>query len=134
MNYEDEENLDELMEQYASESDVEDATRDKEASEEVVEDLGVLVKDYPKVQRELDLHGMTGSEAMFELENFISRCINHRVLTVKVITGKGLHSKYFKSVLPKLTEQKLGELRRKRKVLTFKREKDGGAFMVYLIA
>ncbi len=120
------------MELYASESDVAKAAREKEAGEEVIEDVGVLVKDYPSPQRELDLHGNTGREAMFELENFINRCIAHRVLTVRVITGKGLHSKHFKSVLPELTEKKLSELKSTNKVVTWKRQKDGGAFIVYL--
>ena len=126
--------MEELLEAYASESDVEAAAREKEEAELVNEDIGVQVKDYPKVQRELDLHGMTGAEAMRELEIFISRCIDHRVLTVRVVTGKGLHSKHFKSVLPELTEKKLADLRRSKKVLTFKKEKNGGAFSVYLIS
>jgi DNA-nicking Smr family endonuclease len=126
--------MDELMEEYASEEGVAAASREKEAGEDDAEDIGVLVKNYPKVQRDFDLHGMTGSEAMTELTNFIDRCIHQRVLTVRVVTGKGLHSEGFKSVLPELTEKKLGELRRAKKVLAFKREKSSGAFLVYLIA
>jgi len=95
---------------------------------------GELVKDYPNPQREIDLHGYTGEEAMFELENFLKRCIGQRVRTVRVITGKGLHSKHMKSVLPELTERKLGQLRRAGKVLAFRREKTGGAYVVYLVS
>lgn len=134
MNYQDEENLDELMEEYASEDHVTSAAREKVAGEEVLEDIGVQVKDYPGPQRELDLHGHTGSEAMLELTNFLNRSIDQRVRTVRVVTGKGLHSKHMKSVLPELTERKLGEFRRAGKILAFRREKTGGSYLVYLIS
>ena len=126
--------FDELMRFYTSKDEVEASVHEKEDADNQSVDIGVLVKDYPGVQREFDLHGMSGSEAITELVHFIDRSIQQRILTVRVITGKGLHSKHMKSVLPELTERKLGELRRARKVLAFKREKSGGAFLVYLIA
>lgn len=125
---------DELMELYASESDVEAASREKEAGNTLIKDASVLIKDYPHPQRNIDLHGHTGAEAMRELENFITHSIQQHVRTVRVVTGKGLHSKHMKSVLPELTEKKLSQLKRDRKVLTFKREKAGGSYMVYLIS
>ncbi len=125
---------DELMELYASKSDVEAAAREKEAGEEAIEDVGETVKDYPAPQRELDLHGHTSSEAMFELGNFLDRSIIHHVRTVRIVTGKGLHSKHFKSVLPELTEKKLAEFSRTGKILAFKREKTGGSYVVYLVS
>lgn len=128
------EKFEDLMDLYTSEADVEAALRQKETGEELVEDVGVLVKGYPGPQRELDLHGQTGSEAMFELKNFIDRAIEQKVRTVRVITGKGLHSENMRSVLPELTERKLGELRRTGQVLAFRREKTGGSFVVYLVA
>lgn len=134
MSYKDDEDLDALMELYASESDVEAAAREKEAGDEVIEDVGIQVKDYPAPQRELDLHGHTGSEAMFELGNFLERSIIHHVRTVRIVTGKGLHSKHMKSVLPELTEKKLAEFRQAGKILAFKREKAGGSYVVYLIS
>lgn len=130
----DQNDMKELLELYGTEDLIEAAAREKDEAEESIEDVGRLVKDYPKVQRELDLHGMSGAEAVSELENFIKRCIHARVLTIRVITGKGLHSKNFKSVLPEMTERKLGELRRAGSILTFKRDKSGGAFMVYLVS
>ncbi len=126
--------MEELMELYASESDVEAAAREKEAGEELIEDVGETVKDFPAPQRELDLHGYTGAEAMLELSNFLIRSLEQRVRTVRVITGKGMHSKNFKSVLPEKTEQKLAEFRRSGKVLAFKREKNRGSYLVYLIS
>lgn len=129
-----EDDMEELLETYGSREAIESAAREKEEAEDLSEDIGVMVKGYPKVQRELDLHGMTGSEAMFELQNFIDRSIHQRVLTVRVITGKGLHSKHFVSVLPEKTEKKLAEMKRSGKVLAFRRERDGGAFTIYLIS
>lgn len=134
MSYDKEENQDELMELYASKSDVDAAAREKEAGEELIEDVGVQVKGYPNPQREIDLHGHTGPEAMRELEHFIARSILQHVRTVRVVTGKGLHSKYMKSVLPELTEKKLSQLKRDRKVFAFKKEKVGGSYVVYLIS
>ena len=96
--------------------------------------VGEITKDYPGPQREIDLHGFTGSEAMHELENFLNRSIHQRIRTVRVITGKGLHSKHMKSVLPELTERKLAEFRQAKKVLAFRAEKSGGAFLVYLVS
>ncbi|MBN2306482.1 Smr/MutS family protein [Candidatus Peregrinibacteria bacterium] len=134
MNYSDDDNQEELIELYTSKEAVSEAAREKEASEKVFEDIGVQLKDFPGPQREIDLHGFTGSEAMFELSNFLDRAINQRVRTVRVITGKGLHSQHMKSVLPELTERKLGEFRRAGTVLAFRREKNGGAFLVYLVS
>jgi len=130
----DSDEMDDIIKLYTSKTNVENAIREKNDSNDEIDDFGVLIKDYPKVQRKLDLHGMTSAEAMFQIDNFINGCIAHRVLTVRVITGKGLHSKHFKSVLPELTEKKLAELKRNKKVLSFKKEKDGGAFNVYLIS
>lgn len=96
--------------------------------------LGEVVKDYPAPQRELDLHGKISSEAMRELEHFIGLSVQHRIRTVRIVTGKGLHSKNMVSVLPEMAEKKLAELRRAGKVLAFKRDKTGGAFLVYLVA
>jgi DNA-nicking Smr family endonuclease len=123
-----------LMELYTSEADIEEALRQKEEGEAVFEDVGATVKDFPNAQRELDLHGHNGMEAMLELVGFIGRSIDQKVRTVRVITGKGIHSENMHSVLPELTEKKLGELRRAGKVLAFKREKTGGAFTVYLVS
>jgi len=87
-----------------------------------------IAKDYPGPQREIDLHGHTGAEAMRELEHFITRSIQQHVRTVRVITGKG------RSVLLQLTEQSLARYKRDGKVLAFRKEKSGGSYVVYLIS
>jgi DNA-nicking Smr family endonuclease len=126
------ENLDELMEIYASESAIRSAQREKES--ERVFDQKISAKDFPRPQRELDLHGFTVPDGMRELEYFIVKAIEHKLRTVRIITGKGLHSKNLKAVMPEATEKRLAELRRENKVMSFRREKTGGAFVVYLIS
>jgi DNA-nicking Smr family endonuclease len=129
------EDFEELLEESLKDPDMKGFLEEKVVGEEVdQQSVGEMVKDYPGPQREIDLHGQTGSEAMFELRNFIERSVNQRIRTVRVITGKGLHSQHMKSVLPELTEKKLGELRRTGKVLTFRREKTGGSYLVYLVS
>jgi len=128
----DDENMDELLEEYGSPEQINAANRERERFEP--EEVGETVKDYPLPQRELDLHGMTVPEALLEVTRFVDRSIAHRVRTVRIITGKGLHSKNFKAVLPGETEKTLAKLRREGKILSFRREKNAGSFAVYLIS
>jgi DNA-nicking Smr family endonuclease len=128
----DDENMDELIREYASYSDVQSAMKEKAAGEFVEEDIGKMTKDYPSPQRELDLHKMNGSEAKFEIGKFINSSQDQRIRTVRLIPGKGLHSQNQQSVLPRVTEQKLSELRKSGLVVNWKKEKSGGAFVVYL--
>lgn len=124
-----------ILEESLEDPDLLTILREKETdNEHRRQSAGEMVKGYPGPQRELDLHGQTGQDAMFELSGFIGRAIDQKVRTVRVITGKGLHSENMKSVLPELTEKKLGELRRAGKVLAFKRDKTGGSFTVYLVS
>ena len=128
------ENLDDLINAYTSESDIQSAIEEKNAGEfEAEQSVGEMLKDYPAVQRELDLHQKTGGEAKSEIDYFINSCTNQNLRTVRIITGKGLHSKNQQSILPQVTEQKLSELRKEGVVLSFKREKTGGSVVVYLI-
>ncbi|MBU0577199.1 Smr/MutS family protein [Patescibacteria group bacterium] len=129
-----EENLDQLIEAYSSESDIQSAIEEKNAGEfEAEQSIGEMLKDYPAVQRELDLHQKTGSEAQSEISHFINSCSTQGLRTVRIITGKGLHSKNQQSILPQVTEQKLSQLKKEGLVLNFKREKTGGSVVVYLI-
>ena len=126
------ENLEELMEIYTSEEAIRSAQREKEEKKAVP--IKGSAKNYPKPQRELDLHGFIVPEAMRELDHFIIRAIEHKLRTVRVITGKGLHSKNLKAVMPEATEKRLAQLRHENMVMSFRREKSGGAFVVYLIS
>ena len=134
MKSDDNDNLDELMEAYSSPTDIRRAIRDKESSEpEKPITVNEQLKKYPKPERELDLHNKTISEAQRDIGNFLINAKSSRLRTVRIITGKGLHSPDFKSVLPEVTEQKLAEFKRTGIILNFKKEKTGGSFIVYLV-
>ena len=132
-NHMQDENLNELIDQYSTQSDVESAIYEKTAGEtEEGESIGERIKHYPKVQRELDLHGKTGSEAKREIERFIQNAQNQRIRTIRIVTGKGLHSPKQQSVIPEITEQKLSELKKSEVILSFKWEKQKGSIIVLL--
>lgn len=129
------EDFEELLEESLKDPKMMEVLEEKVTGDEGAhQPVGEIVKDYPGPQRDIDLHGHTSQEAMFELENFLNRSIHQRVRTVRVVTGKGLHSKHMISVLPELTEKKLAEFRRAGKILAFKREKNGGSYLVYLVS
>jgi DNA-nicking Smr family endonuclease len=129
------EDFERLLEESLRSTESQRMLREKAAAgEEKRMSVGELVKDYPGPQQEIDLHGHTGAEAMYELEHFISRSIEQHLRTVRVITGKGLHSRHMRSVLPELTERKLSQLKRSRKVLAYRKERTGGSYVVYLIS
>ncbi len=130
----DNDSMRDLLEEFGSKDDIRAANRERDAYEYEPEDTGELVKDYPAPQREIDLHGMTVPEALREIDYFIDHSIKQRVRTVRLITGKGLHSVNFKPVLPGETEKRLAELRREGKILSFRREKNAGSFAVYLVS
>lgn len=129
----DDEDLEELISLYTTESDIRSALQEKRGEKEI-KDVGILTKGYPGVQRELDLHGFAAPDAIFELEKFMSLAQQHHLRTVRIITGKGLHSKNMQSILPQEVEKRLSAYKKDRKVLAFKREKTGGSFVVYLIS
>ena len=52
-----------------------------------------IIKNYPAPQAELDLHGMTRQQAEQETLQFIDRSRLNGLKTLRIITGKGLHSK-----------------------------------------
>ncbi len=84
----------------------------------------------------MDLHGYTAAEAQSGTEAFIRKARNKGIHTLRLITGKGLHSQG-KAVLPDVVERKLIELKQKKWVLGYKWEKKdkrkSGAVIVYLV-
>ena len=93
------------------------------------------LKKWPSPQDELDLHGYTASEAENKTDFFISHCQNNRLKTIRIITGKGLHSPQG-PVLQGVVEAKLMELRAQKKIIAYRWEKNdkqkSGALIVYL--
>lgn len=123
----DEENMDELLKLYTSKSDVEAALEEKSAGEFISEEsIGEMVKEYPHPQKEIDLHQMTGSEGQVNINSFIQTAKKQNLRTVRVITGKG------SGVILETAERILSSLKRNREILSFKKEKTGGSFIVYL--
>lgn len=95
-----------------------------------------MLRAYPPPQDELDLHGKTGAEAERETVRFIGTTTSLRLRTVRIITGKGLHSEG-PAVLPDVVETKLKELKAENRILAFVWEKKAkhrsGAVIVYLL-
>ncbi|MDH4320878.1 MAG: Smr/MutS family protein [Desulfobulbaceae bacterium] len=93
------------------------------------------LKQYPAPETELDLHGCTGVEAERLTHSFIAAARQRGVLTIRVITGKGLHSEG-PAVLPEVVEQLLTELKRRQEIFSFRWERKAkqksGAVIVYL--
>jgi DNA-nicking Smr family endonuclease len=84
------------------------------------------------VQDEIDLHGMTVTEAKPRLTDFIERCAKEGRLCVRVVHGKGLGSGHRGPVL----KQKVNRwLRQWDVVLAFvsTRQVDGGTGAIYVL-
>ena len=93
-------------------------------------------QQYPPPQKQLDLHGLTGVEAEAKVINFLENSRRNGLLTVRVITGKGLHSPDNKPVLPGLIEQLLKVLKKDGKIVSFqwsgKAKNKSGSLLVFL--
>ncbi len=93
------------------------------------------LKDYPMPQDEIDLHGCTKHEAQEKISCFIKYAVNKKLKTIRIISGKGLHSEKA-PVLPDIAEEEIVELKKRKIVLTFKWEKQlkrtSGSLLVYL--
>ena len=87
------------------------------------------------IEDELDLHGHTAAEAEAKTDFFISRAKNSRLKTIRIITGKGLHSPQG-PVLQGVVEAKLLEFRAQKKIIAYRWENNAkqksGALIVYL--
>lgn len=84
------------------------------------------------VRDEFDLHHMTSAVAKRAIHDFIDECIDHDRLCVKIITGKGMHSKSDGPVLKGLADR---ILRLRNDVLAFRsaRFNDGGSGAVIVL-
>jgi DNA-nicking Smr family endonuclease len=85
-----------------------------------------------RVQREIDLHGLTVAEAKHALRAFLVRCLERQVRCVRVIHGKGLRSGHRGPVLKSSVS---AVLRRTGAVLAFvsARPVDGGTGALYVL-
>lgn len=85
-----------------------------------------------RVQREIDLHGLTVAEAKVALRQFLISALEHRVRCVRIVHGKGLRSGHRGPVLKTTVS---GVLRRTGAVLAYvsARQVDGGTGAVYVL-
>jgi DNA-nicking Smr family endonuclease len=85
-----------------------------------------------RVQRELDLHGLTVVQAKQVLREFLADALEHQVRCVRIIHGKGLRSGHRGPVLKSAVS---GVLSRTGAVLAYvsARQVDGGTGAVYVL-
>jgi DNA-nicking Smr family endonuclease len=85
-----------------------------------------------RVQREIDLHGLTVAEAKIVLRQFLISALEQRVRCVRIIHGKGLRSGQRGPVLKSAVS---AVLRRTGAVLAYvsARQVDGGTGAVYVL-
>lgn len=85
-----------------------------------------------RVQREIDLHGLTVAEAKLALRQFLISALEQRVRCVRIIHGKGLRSGHRGPVLKTAVS---AILRRTGAVLAYvsARRVDGGTGAVYVL-
>ncbi len=87
------------------------------------------------VQAELDLHGLSQSEAQEELERFIRSCVRDRLTCVRVVHGKGKHSLKRDPILKERLQQWFRRRKLGRYVVAYSsaRPSDGGVGAVYVL-
>ena len=85
-----------------------------------------------RVEREIDLHGLTAAEAKHALREFLIEALERRVRCVRIVHGKGLRSGHRGPVLKSTVS---GVLRRTGAVLAYvsARPVDGGTGAVYVL-
>jgi len=93
------------------------------------------IRKYPGPEAEIDLHGCTARQAQQKVESFVLAARVQGLRTVRIITGKGLHSPG-EAVLPPVVEERLRELKREKMVLACRWEgksrRSSGSLIVYL--
>jgi DNA-nicking Smr family endonuclease len=85
-----------------------------------------------RAQAQLDLHGLTVTEATLRLREFLSACLQHDTYCVRIVHGKGLRSGAKGPVLRQLVNN---ALRGTSRVLAFSsaRPVDGGTGALYVL-
>jgi DNA-nicking Smr family endonuclease len=94
-----------------------------------------LIKHWPSPQEEIDLHHCTAQQAESAVLSFLAKAAAMPLLTVRIIVGKGFHSKG-EAILPGLVENLLHQSKKRNQILTFRWENKNikaksGAIIVY---
>jgi len=95
--------------------------------------LRKLRRGHWRIQKELDLHGLTVAEARPVLVAFLNDCLRHGARCVRIIHGKGLGSKNREPVLKRKVA---GWLMQRDEILAFcqaRRTEGGGGAVVVLL-
>lgn len=94
------------------------------------------VRGYPPPQATLDLHGEIASNAEHKTVSFIHTSGFKGLRTVRIITGKGLHSPGGIAILPDVVEAQLIFLKRDGLIYEFiwdkKQKAKSGSILVYI--
>lgn len=93
------------------------------------------LKRYPLPQGQIDLHGYSAIKADLNVEAYLRNAYRNGTYTVRVIVGKGLHSKDG-PVLPDIVEKRLAQLKKDKIVFAYEWEKKkkskSGSITVFL--
>lgn len=96
-----------------------------------IEETGSGKKKIPKEpEDEIDLHGRRNAEdAMNDLDEFIIHATEQNYRKIRIISGKGIHSKDGKAKLPTRVKQYLDELQSFRIIQSY--ENKNGYFDIF---
>ncbi len=93
------------------------------------------LKRYPLPQGQIDLHGYSAIKADLNVEVYLRNAYRNGTYTVRVIVGKGLHSKDG-PVLPDIVEKRLLQLKKEKIVFAYewdrKKKSKSGSITVFL--
>ena len=116
-------------------ADLQQVLLEKSGRKPATQTLKERLRAYPPPREELDLHGTTGAEVAAKVSGFLNAAATLNYPTVRIITGKGLHTEG-PAVLPPLVEATLSELKQAGRILHYawdkKRRERSGAVVVYL--
>ncbi len=124
------ENFESLLETFET-----DIKKNNDNDEKADLNLFEKINSYPPIQKTKDLHGAFSSDTEKIIRAFISDSKLHGIKTVKLITGKGIHSKTA-PVIPETAWDVLVKLKRENKILYMKWEKKNnplsGSIIVFI--
>lgn len=133
------ENFEGIFEKTVSDEELKAVLQDKKAvDEDRRHSHHERLKLYPDPEIELDLHGLTAAEAETRIESFLKNAKARGIRTVRIITGKGLHSPQGRAILPEVATGVIRRLKEEKIASGFrwegKQKENSGSMRVYLAA
>jgi DNA-nicking Smr family endonuclease len=133
------EDFDALMNAATSREATRSAKKEKQSGSADTEQptLKNLIDNYPKEPKDtLDLHGYFEQESARRAENFLRASKVNGYETVRIITGKGIHSPQGRAIIRGAVARLLEQLKAQGLIFHFKweqqREQSSGSVLVYL--